>query len=76
MSDADPQPAEPSTPSAEAATPHADPSDRESSGEADALLSRLRVIEDQPLATRAEALGHVHDELRGLLEAGEARTSG
>jgi hypothetical protein len=38
----------------------------------DALLSRLRVIEDQPLETRAEALGHVHDELRTRLEAGDA----
>ncbi len=39
----------------------------------DALVSRLRVIEDQPLASRAEALGHVVDELRSMLEAGDAR---
>jgi hypothetical protein len=38
----------------------------------DALLSRLRVIEDQPLETRAEALAHVHDELRSRLESGDA----
>lgn len=38
----------------------------------DALLSRLRVIEDQPLETRAEALGHLHEELRARLEAGDA----
>lgn len=38
----------------------------------DALLSRLRVIEDQPLETRAEALAHVHDELRTRLESGDA----
>jgi hypothetical protein len=37
-----------------------------------ALLSRLRVIEDQPLETRAESLAQLHDELRALLEAGDA----
>jgi hypothetical protein len=40
--------------------------------EHDELLSRLRVIEDQPLETRAEALGHLHDELRARLESGDA----
>jgi hypothetical protein len=44
-------------------TPDAEPS---------ALLSRLRVIEDQPLADRAAALSQVHDELRARLEAGDA----
>jgi hypothetical protein len=39
----------------------------------DALLDRLRVIEDQPLESRAEALGHLHDELRTRLEAEDAR---
>jgi len=39
--------------------------------EADALLSRLRVIEDQPLEMRAEAFTHLHDELRQLLEGGD-----
>ena len=38
----------------------------------DGLLSRLHVIEDQPLDSRAEALGHLHDELRARLEAGDA----
>lgn len=38
----------------------------------DGLLSRLRLIEDQPLAARAEALGRVHDELRARLESGDA----
>ena len=33
-------------------------------------VSRLRVIEEQPLETRAEALAQVHDELRAQLEAG------
>ncbi len=43
--------------------------------ENDALLSRLRVIEDQPLAARAEALAQLHDELRGRLESGDAPRS-
>lgn len=41
----------------------------------DALLSRLRVIEDQPLETRAEHLAQVYEELRAALEAGDARPS-
>lgn len=40
----------------------------------DALLSRLRVIEDQPLETRAEHLSQIYDELRAALEAGDARS--
>jgi hypothetical protein len=38
-----------------------------------ALVTRLRVIEDQPLDTRAEALAQLHEELRTMLEAGDAR---
>lgn len=38
-----------------------------------ALLSRLRLIEDQPLETRAESLAQLHEELRAALEAGDAR---
>ncbi len=38
-----------------------------------ALLTRLREIEDQPLETRAESLAQLHDELRAMLEAGDAR---
>lgn len=41
-------------------------------GEPTALVSRLRVIEDQPLADRAAALAQLHDELRARLEAGDA----
>jgi hypothetical protein len=37
-----------------------------------ALVTRLRVIEDQPLETRAESLAQLHDELRAMLEAGDA----
>jgi hypothetical protein len=39
----------------------------------DALVSRLRVIEDQPLPDRADAYGHVHDELRAVLEGGDVQ---
>ena len=52
----------------DATTARASASDEEPS----ALLSRLRVIEDQPLDTRAEALAQLHDELRAQLEAGDA----
>jgi hypothetical protein len=40
--------------------------------EPSALVSRLRVIEDQPLAERATALAQLHDELRARLESGDA----
>ncbi len=53
------------------------PEDDTSSAIDDALLPRLRVIEDQPLASRAEAYAQVHDELRQLLEGGDVpRTHG
>jgi hypothetical protein len=41
--------------------------------EPSALVTRLRVIEDQPLDARAEALAQVHEELRAMLEAGDAQ---
>lgn len=37
-----------------------------------ALLSRLQLIEDRPLADRAAALEQVHAELRAALESGDA----
>lgn|GEM_PF-1106750 len=40
--------------------------------DASALVSRLRLIEDQPLQERAAALNQVHDELQSRLEAGDA----
>ena len=43
--------------------------------EPSALLTRLRVIEDQPLESRAEALAQLHDELRTQLESGDAARS-
>ena len=49
--------------------------DAELPDDASALLSRLRVIEDQPLETRAEHLAQIYDELRATLEAGDARPS-
>ena len=39
------------------------------------LLSTLDVIEAQPLATRAEAYGGVHDALARRLESGPAGIS-
>ena len=42
--------------------------------ESDALLSRLRVIEDQPLESRAAAFAQLHDELHARLEGGDSPT--
>ena len=42
--------------------------DAEQSHETDALLSRLRLIEDQPLEQRAAAYTQVHDELQHALD--------
>jgi hypothetical protein len=39
---------------------------------ADALLSRLRLIEQQPLEHRAEAFSRVHEELHAALEGADA----
>lgn len=44
----------------------------EPEGEPDALVSRLRLIGEQPLAERAASLAQLHDELRARLEAGDA----
>lgn len=51
-----------------------DHTDTESSDvpEANALLPRLRVIEDQPLDQRAAAFAQLHDELQTALEDGSA----
>lgn len=37
----------------------------------DELLSRLRLIEDQPLAERAASFTRIHDELQSNLERGD-----
>ena len=39
-----------------------------SADDASALLSRLRVIEDQPLDSRAAAFVQIHDRLQSTLE--------
>jgi hypothetical protein len=41
----------------------------------DALVSRLKVIEDQALDTRAEAYAQLHEELRRRLEDGDSQRS-
>jgi hypothetical protein len=40
-------------------------------GDAAALLSRLRLIEDRPLESRAAAFAQVHDELQSRLDSGD-----
>lgn len=40
--------------------------------DSDALLSRLRLIEDQPLDSRAAAFAQIHDELQSRLESGDS----
>ncbi len=35
------------------------------------LLSRLRLIEDQPLEARAEAFAQIHEELQAVLESSD-----
>jgi len=49
------------------ARPEADHDD-----ERDALLSQLRLIEDQPLEERASAFLQLHDRLQSRLEGGDA----
>lgn len=39
--------------------------------ERDALLSRLRLIEDQQLSTRSVAFSQLYDQLRATLESGD-----
>lgn len=40
--------------------------------DSDALLERLAVIEGQPLESRADAFGQLHEELQRELEGGHA----
>jgi hypothetical protein len=35
------------------------------------LLSRIRLIEDQPLEARAEAFAQIHEELHAVLESSD-----
>ncbi|UYO95991.1 hypothetical protein OED01_10265 [Microbacterium sp. M28] len=45
-------------------------SDDSTTGPTDGLWSRLRLIEGQPLAARADAYSSLHDELSRRLESG------
>jgi hypothetical protein len=47
-------------------------SEGEGSEETNALVSRLRVIEDQPLESRAVAFAQIHEELQTRLDNGDA----
>jgi hypothetical protein len=42
------------------------------SDDTNALLSRLRLIEDQPLETRAVAFAQIHEELQSRLDSGDS----
>jgi hypothetical protein len=42
---------------------------------ADGLVDRIRLIEDQPLDSRAGAYAALHDELRRVLEGGDRPAS-
>lgn len=43
--------------------------------ENNSLMSQLRVIEDQPLASRAAAFGQIHERLQRRLEGGDTPVS-
>ena len=40
--------------------------------ELDALVSRLNLIDDQPLESRAASFAQLHDELQSVLEGGDS----
>lgn len=47
---------------------------QERSAETDAMLTRLHLIEEQPLDSRAASFTRIHDELQATLEGGDAPT--
>jgi hypothetical protein len=49
--------------------------DSSTASDGDGLVSRLRVIEDQPLEQRADAYGALHAELKAVLDSAD-RTNG
>jgi hypothetical protein len=49
-----------------------DEAPHQSSEDSSALVSRLRVIEDQPLDQRAAAFTQIHDRLQSTLEGGDS----
>ncbi|RWZ53051.1 hypothetical protein ELQ90_03760 [Labedella phragmitis] len=52
-----------------------EPGDSIIPADGDGLVSRLRVIEDQPLEQRAEAYSALHAELKAVLDSAD-RTAG
>lgn len=53
-------------------TQSTEPRNTDSGGETNALLSRLRLIEDQPLESRAVAFAQIHEELQSRLDSGDS----
>ena len=49
-----------------------DTQNADSSDETNALVSRLRLIEDQPLESRAVAFAQIHEELQSRLDSGDS----
>ena len=49
-----------------------DTENADSSDETNALVSRLRLIEDQPLESRAVAFAQIHEELQSRLDSGDS----
>lgn len=45
--------------------------EEQSATDPDALVSRLSLIEERPLAERADAYGRLHDELNRVLEGSD-----
>lgn len=64
-----------SNPSDDPRGPASEPGEPPTSADGDGLLSRLRVIEDQPLEQRADAYGALHAELKAVLDSAD-RTAG
>ena len=50
-------------------------SDQDGHGVPDGLVDRIRLVEDQPLESRADAYAALHDELRRVLEGGDRPAS-
>jgi hypothetical protein len=49
-----------------------DTENSETGSDTNALLSRLRLIEDQPLESRSVAFAQIHEELQSRLDSGDA----
>lgn len=59
----------------EAAANNAEPTGGVDDLDTNSLMSQLRVIEDQPLESRAAAFVQVHDRLQRKLEGGDSPAS-